>query len=202
MIWAISAEKNEDKVYHTMPTQHTTFYVSLWRRVYAWNVRLYFLYRQYTNLFILRFVFQHCLRRTLHFMFLSDEGPTLETLYFTVLSISAVHQTILYFDLYFNTVYAAHYTFVSQSLHRFRYLRVQHCGEFKNKKTQKKKQKLRHLYIDESNVVTIVCEQSARDHQMLKHIFHIARFPLFFPGNIFNSPWQNNRLIFPSNIPL
>ena len=26
----------------------------------------------------------------------------------------------------------------------------------------------------------------------------MARFLLFFPGNIFNSPWQNNRLIFPS----
>ena len=31
----------------------------------AWNVRLYFLYRQYTNLFIFWFVSQHCLRSTL-----------------------------------------------------------------------------------------------------------------------------------------
>ena len=49
----------------TLPTQHTTFYVSLWRRAYAHNVRLRFLYRQYTNLFIFRFVSQHCLRSTL-----------------------------------------------------------------------------------------------------------------------------------------
>ena len=31
-------------------------YVSLWRRAYARNVRLYYPYRQYTNLFIFRFV--------------------------------------------------------------------------------------------------------------------------------------------------
>ena len=42
------------------------------------------------KLFLFRIVFQHCLRSTLRFMFLSDEGPTLETLDFT--SISAVHQ--------------------------------------------------------------------------------------------------------------
>ena len=35
----------------TLPTQHTTFYVSLWRRAYVQNVRLRFLYRQYSNLF-------------------------------------------------------------------------------------------------------------------------------------------------------
>ena len=38
---------------------------SLWRRANARNVRLYFLYRQYTNLFIFRFVSLLCLRRTL-----------------------------------------------------------------------------------------------------------------------------------------
>ena len=66
----------------TLPTQHATFCVSLWRRAYAQNVRLRFLHRQWTNLFIFRFVFQHCLRSTLHFMFLSDEVRTLETLDF------------------------------------------------------------------------------------------------------------------------
>ena len=34
----------------------------LWRRAYARNVSLYFPYRQYTNLFIFRFVSEHCLR--------------------------------------------------------------------------------------------------------------------------------------------
>ena len=32
---------------------------------FARNVRIYFLYRQYTNLFIFRFVYEHCLRSTL-----------------------------------------------------------------------------------------------------------------------------------------
>ena len=75
----------------TLPTQHTTFYVSLWRRASPGNVRLYFLYRQYINLFIFQFVSQHCLRSTLHFMFLSDEGTTLKTR-FRFLYRHAVHQ--------------------------------------------------------------------------------------------------------------
>ena len=40
-------------------------------------------------------------------MFLSDEGLTLETLDFTVRIDST--PTFLYFDLYLNTAYAAHY---------------------------------------------------------------------------------------------
>ena len=40
-------------------------------------------------------------------MFLSDEGPTFEKLDFTFYIGST--PTILYFDLYFNTAYAAHY---------------------------------------------------------------------------------------------
>ena len=40
--------------------------------------------------------------------FLSDEGPTLETLDFTICIGST--PTCLYFDLYLNTAYAAHYT--------------------------------------------------------------------------------------------
>ena len=66
-------------------------------------------YRQYTNLFIFWFVFHHCLRSTLHFMFLSDEGPTFKTLDFAFYIGST--PTFLYFDLYFITAYAAHYTF-------------------------------------------------------------------------------------------
>ena len=54
-----------------------------------------------------RFVFQHNLRSTLHFMFLSDEGPTFETLDFTLHIGNA--STILYFNLYLNTAYVAHY---------------------------------------------------------------------------------------------
>ena len=40
-------------------------------------------------------------------MFLSDEGPTFKTLDFTFYIDST--STFLYFDLYFNTAYAAHY---------------------------------------------------------------------------------------------
>ena len=40
-------------------------------------------------------------------LFLSDEGPTLETLDFAFYIGST--PTFLYFDLYFNTAYAAHY---------------------------------------------------------------------------------------------
>ena len=52
-------------------------------------------------------VHQHCLRSTLHFMFISDKGPTLETLDFTFYIGST--PTFSYFDLYLNTAYAAHY---------------------------------------------------------------------------------------------
>ena len=61
------------------------------------NVGLYYPYRQYTNLFIFRFVTLLCLRSTLrlfqfiqeldslHFvLFLSDKGPMLETLDYTI----------------------------------------------------------------------------------------------------------------------
>ena len=44
-------------------------------------------------------------------MFLSDKGPTLETLDFT-LHIGST-STFLYFDLYLNTAYAAHYVYFS-----------------------------------------------------------------------------------------
>ena len=43
-------------------------------------------------------------------MFLSDEGPTLETLDFTTHIGST--PTFLYFDLYLNTAYAAHYVYI------------------------------------------------------------------------------------------
>ena len=57
-------------------------WISLWRRAYArLNITLYFLYRQYINLFIFWFVSQHRLRSTLHFMFLW-RNITLETLDF------------------------------------------------------------------------------------------------------------------------
>ena len=52
---------------------------------------------------------QHCLRSRLHFMFLSDEGPTLETyrLHFPYIGSTPI---FLYFDLYLNT---GHYVDVS-----------------------------------------------------------------------------------------
>ena len=42
-------------------------------------------------------------------MLLYDEGPTLETLNFTIHIGST--PTFLYFDLYLNTAYAAHYVY-------------------------------------------------------------------------------------------
>ena len=51
------------------------FSVSLWRRANARNVRLYYPYRQYTNLFIFRFVSEHCLRSTLHIINLLLTSP-------------------------------------------------------------------------------------------------------------------------------
>ena len=52
---------------------------------------------------------QHWLRSTLHFMFLSDEGPTLEAVDFAFYIGST--PTFLYFDLNLNTAYAEHYRF-------------------------------------------------------------------------------------------
>ena len=60
--------------------KRTSYNVSLWRRAYAWKVRLSkrFLYQQYTNVFIFRFVSQHCLRSTLRlFHFRSVAGLVL-----------------------------------------------------------------------------------------------------------------------------
>ena len=44
-------------------------------------------------------------------MFLSDEGPTLETLDFILYPRIGRTPTFLYFDLYLNTAYAAHYVY-------------------------------------------------------------------------------------------
>ena len=44
---------------------HSARRVFLWRTAYARNVRLYCPYRQYTNLFLFQFVFEHCFRCTL-----------------------------------------------------------------------------------------------------------------------------------------
>ena len=44
---------------------HSARRVFLWRTAYARNVRLYSPYRQYTNLFLFQFVFEHCFRWTL-----------------------------------------------------------------------------------------------------------------------------------------
>ena len=52
---------------------------------------------------------QHWLRSTLHFMFLYDEGPTLEAVHFAFYIGST--PTFLYFDLSLNTTYAEHNRF-------------------------------------------------------------------------------------------
>ena len=95
-----------DLCFNTAYAAHYILCFSL-TKAYVQNAKIYFLYRQYTNLFIFRFVFQHCLRSTLDFMFLSHEGPTFKTLDFAFYIGSTA--TFLYFDLYFNTAYAAHY---------------------------------------------------------------------------------------------
>ena len=45
----------------------------------------------------------------IYFLFLSDEGPRLETLYFTIRVGSTA--TFLYFDLHLYSAYAAHYVY-------------------------------------------------------------------------------------------
>ena len=90
-----------------------------WDNQLFYNLSPYRIYMQITcrdigstpSLFIFRFVShdQHCLRSTLHFMFLSDEGTTFKTLYFAFYIGSTA--TFLYFDLYFNTAYAGQHIF-------------------------------------------------------------------------------------------
>ena len=87
------------------------------RRAYARNVRPRFLYRQYTDLFIFRFISQHCLRSTqsselsinwsvivTSLRFDRDEMSihSILTINFFGNSSYAVHH------LYLNTAYAAH----------------------------------------------------------------------------------------------
>ena len=61
---------------------------------------------------------------SLHFIFLSDEGPTLETLDFTIRIGST--PTFLYFDLYLYSAYAAHYVYFTNRMNcaRFKLLRA------------------------------------------------------------------------------
>ena len=49
-------------------------------------------------------------------MFLSDEGPTLERLDFLNAFYISSTPTFLYFDLYLNTAYAAHYVYFTFDL--------------------------------------------------------------------------------------
>ena len=51
----------------------------------------------------------------LFFLFLSDEGPTLETIDYTIRIGST--PTFLYFDLYLYSAYAAHYVYVNKKKH-------------------------------------------------------------------------------------
>ena len=46
----------------------------------------------------------------IHFLFLSDEGPMLETLDYTIRIGST--PTLLYFDLYLYSAYAAHFVYI------------------------------------------------------------------------------------------
>ena len=49
-------------------------------------------------------------------MFLSDEGPTLESLDFLNAFYISSTPTFLYFDLYLNTAYASHYVYFTFDL--------------------------------------------------------------------------------------
>ena len=53
----------------------------------------------------------------IYFLFLSDEGPMLETFDFTI-RISST-PTFLYFDLYLYSAYAAHYVYSNLSIFQF-----------------------------------------------------------------------------------
>ena len=65
----------------------------------------------YISLFIkVCFVKAQRFERTLYRTLVRGEGPTLETLDFTIHIGSA--PTLLYFDLYLNTAYAAHYVYL------------------------------------------------------------------------------------------
>ena len=54
----------------------------------------------------------------IYFMFLSDKRLTLETLDFTIRTCVGSTPTFLYFDLYLNTTYAAHYSTFTHNLFR------------------------------------------------------------------------------------
>ena len=60
------------KSYFLLKVESTFLLVSLWRRANARNVRLYYPYWQYTDLFIFRFVSLLCLRSTLRLFLLVD----------------------------------------------------------------------------------------------------------------------------------
>ena len=57
--------KTLDVTFYIGSTQTFLYFNLYLNTAFAQNVRLYFLYRQYTNLFIFRFISQLCLRRTL-----------------------------------------------------------------------------------------------------------------------------------------
>ena len=93
-------------------------HVSLWRRANARNVRLYYQYWQYKNLFhisicnlniLLGVMYNQLAYFMSHYYLLSDEGPTLETLDYTIRIGST--PTFSYFDLYLNTAYTALYVY-------------------------------------------------------------------------------------------
>ena len=58
---------------------------------------------------------ESCFSSSERIMFLSDEGPTLETLDFTIRIGST--PTFLYFDLYLNTAYATRYVYYNMYIY-------------------------------------------------------------------------------------
>ena len=112
--------------YHSMRIRHNLFYKWLYpiqlktlfyinknsvacsaNNYRVFNATQEYFLKKYTKPFIFRFVFQHCLRSTLYFMFLSDERAYVQNVRLHFLY--RQYTNLLYFDLYFNTAYAAYY---------------------------------------------------------------------------------------------
>ena len=61
-IWTMPSLETLDFTFYIGSTPTFLYFDLYLNTAYAQNVRLYFLYRQYTNLFIFWFVSEHCLR--------------------------------------------------------------------------------------------------------------------------------------------
>ena len=116
-MWTMPSFKTLYFTFYIGSTPTFSYFDLYLNNAFARNVRLYVLYRQYTNLFIFRFVSEHCLgskryillsisivHQPFYILICIWTLPTLETLVFTIHIGST--PTFLYFDLYLNTAFA------------------------------------------------------------------------------------------------